>query len=167
MKPGQFSTTVLVHERGLIYPILESVVMNELECGDKLIVHVTGKSPIADGLCLERRSVVITEGKKSLSVPIHIRGDVEKGKRYQVTITDIRASSIIAEVDHPIKQSASETEDTRTVWWVDTQRAECIHTSKSCKMLARREGKLLSTEIPTSGQRPEQVSNKKKCEYCH
>jgi len=141
--------------------------MDDLGEGDKLIVHVTGESPIADGVCLEGDSIVPTEGKQSLSVPIHVRGDVEKGNRYWVSIIDVRASSMVAKVDNPITQTPSETESLRTVWWVDTQRAECIHTSKNCKMLSKREGELVATEVPISGPHPKQISNKKKCEYCH
>lgn len=141
--------------------------MDSIEPGDKLIVHITDKSPIADGLCLEGKAIVITDGKESPSVPVHIRGDVGRGKRYQVTVTEVRVSSIIAGADHPIKPSSGSTVTTRTVWWVDTQWADCIHTSKKCKMLSKREGELQSIEIPVSGPRPEQVSDKKKCEYCH
>jgi hypothetical protein len=145
-----------------------------LSAADTLYVRITQHSQAADGLCIGGISNLSGIDFENIPKdPILVYGDVEIGEWYQVTVTDVRSAHTVTEVDHPVKGRSGEPLDgsvanSMRVWWVDTGKAECFHATRSCKMLRKREGELLSTEIDSQGKPfPDEISNMRKCHYCY
>jgi hypothetical protein len=139
-------------------------------------MRINKRSQIADGLCMG--GFVNLSGipvNQTPETPIHVRGEVEIDEWYEVTISEVRSSHLIAKADHLVdgrtgnKVEGSGDHDTgsRDVWWVNTTRAECFHASKSCDMLKNREGELCRAEIDDRNEPlPAKISDMRRCRYC-
>lgn len=148
--------------------------MSSLAPGDSLFVHITNHSRIADGLCMSGfTNVSGIHVQDAPDVPIHVHGDIEIDSWYQVTISEVRPANIIAEADHLVdgrtgNQVVESESSSGKVWWVDTAGAECFHNTRSCDMVAKREGELLSVEYPGRNEPlPDAVSDMRRCNHCY
>ena len=149
--------------------------MCSVSAGDSIQTRINQNSPIADGACLGGLANISgIDITNSPDCPIHIYGDVDIGSWYKVTISDVRSSHMIAEVDYPIdgrngeKVTESNSDSSPRVWWVDTTNSECFHSTRSCRMLSKREGKLLSVEVDVRNDPlPSEISDMRRCNYCY
>ena len=148
--------------------------MSSISPGDALIVHVTKESRIADGLCMGGFSNVSGVHVADIpDIPIHVRGDIEAGLWYEVSVLKMRSASIIAEAKHEVSGRSGDLIDESTneggkVWIVDSASSECYHTTRSCEMIKKRQGGLLSVEIGSRDTPlPDMISNMRRCNYCH
>jgi hypothetical protein len=149
--------------------------MTSVGIGDSINARIDQSSRIADGTCMggwpNVSGVHITDIP---DCPIHVHGDLEIGNWYQVTISDIRPSHIVAEVDHRVdgrngeRVTESGSNSSPKVWWVDTTSSECFHSTRSCRMIQKREGKLLSVEADVRNDPlPDEISDMRRCNYCY
>lgn len=149
--------------------------MSSVSPGDSIRTRINQSSPVADGTCLgglaNISGIQITD---TPDCPIHVYGDVEVGEWYKVTISDIRPSHMIAEVEYPIdgrngeKVTNSNSNSGPRVWWVDTANSECFHSTRSCRMIQKREGQLLSVEADIRNDPlPTEISDMRRCNYCY
>lgn len=149
--------------------------MDNISIGDEINARINQVSPIADGICIGGWKNVsgmhVTDAPECV---IHIHGDVEVGNWYKVTVSDSRSNHMIAEVDHPVdgrngnKITESDSDDDPKVWWVDTANSECFHSTRSCRMVQKREGKLLSVEADVRNDPlPDEISHMRRCNYCY
>lgn len=135
--------------------------------GETLYVRVNKRSRFTDGLAEGIANIYDIRLSQAYRMMIHVRGDVEEQTWYQVTVSEVRTNHIVAEAESEVDDPRIEPPHPRTVWWVDTSHADCFHGSRTCEMLAKREGDIVRTQVDSlSTPLPGEIADMRRCQHC-